>query len=271
MRPTGPQRIVCLTEETTEFLYRLGEAERIIGISAYTVRPPQARAEKEVVSAFVGGSVPRIVALEPDLVIGFSDVQGDFARDLIRAGLDVLITNQRSLAEIKATMRLVASLVGKVAQADRLIGAWDRQLAAVAAAGRDVGSLRVFFQEWDIPVISGILWVSELVSICGAVDVCACKASGKSAQERTWQPAEIAGLGPDVILGSWCGKPMDFGWVKATWADTPAVRSGCVYELDASVILQPGPALFLDGIHRLREVLAQAALRLGLPFSARES
>lgn len=252
----GPRRIVCLTEETTELLYLLGEEERIVGISAYTVRPPQART-KPVVSAFIQGSVPKIAAQKPDLVIGFSDIQADLARDLVAAGLNVLITNQRSLEEILETMLLIGGLVGKSKETERLVESWRSQMEEMRRATERLPGQRVFFQEWDEPLISGIRWVSELIEIVGGTDVFAENRDARMAKDRIWSCDEVARRKPDVLVASWCGKPVDFDWVynRPEWKDLPFIRQRRVHEIDSSIILQPGPALFLEGMEALRRAV----------------
>ncbi len=251
-----PKRIICLTEEPTEWLYLLGEERRIVGVSAYTVRPPQAR-QKPKVSAFITGNIKKIKSLKPDLIIGFSDIQADLAAKLIQEGLNVLVTNQRSLSEIIAILRLIARLVGQEKQAEKLLRGWQRKLQAIKSTRIRKKKPRVFFQEWDEPIISGITWVSELIAICGGVDVFATKAK-PMAKDRIVSIEDILAAKPEVIIGSWCGKPMDRAWVAQHLAATPAVQNGRVYEMDSAVILQPGPALFLEGIDSLLNILHEA-------------
>lgn len=254
----SPERIICLTEETCEWLYLLGEERRIIGISAYTVRPERAPREKPKVSAFISGNVAKIQKLKPDLVVGFSDIQADLAQKLIKAGLNVLITNQRSLAEIFDTLLLIAAIVGQRKRGEKLIAGWKKKLAAIRQKTAGRKKPRVFFQEWDEPVITAIGWVSELIAICGGNNVFRGK-SGPMAADRIVDLKTVARAKPDIILGSWCGKPMDFDWVKTRpeLQLTPAVKNQRLYEIDSAEILQPGPALFLDGVDRIYEALWQ--------------
>jgi iron complex transport system substrate-binding protein len=254
----GPQRIVCLTEETTEWLYLLGEERRIVGISGYTVRPRRARDEKPRVSAFLDGKIDRIVALEPELVIGFSDMQAALADKLIRAGLNVLVTNQRSLAEILATMRLVAGMVHAGSRAEDWIGkclARHREIAAAAA--RWPRRPRVYFEEWDDPMISGIRWVSELVALAGGVDVFEELGREPAGKDRViadlQEPVRRA---PDIVVGSWCGKKFRPEKVAARpgWDAIPAVAGGHLVEIKSCDILQPGPAALTDGLEQLHEI-----------------
>jgi len=256
----GPQRIVCLTEETTEWLYLLGEEARIVGISGYTVRPRRAREEKPRVSAFLSGKIDRIVALEPDLVIGFSDMQAELADKLIRAGLAVLITNQRSVAEILATLRWVAALVGAQERAESWIAQCQARHALMAeAAARWPRRPRVYFEEWDAPMISAIRWVSELLHVAGGDDVFPELASEPLGRNRVVADAqEPARRRPDLIVGSWCGKKFRPERVsaRAGWQDVPAVRSGRLHEIKSCDILQPGPAALTDGVQQLHALCA---------------
>lgn len=259
----GPQRIVALTEETTEWLYLLGQEQRIVGISGYTVRPRRARQEKPRVSAFLDGKIDRIVALEPDLVIGFSDMQAALADKLIRAGLNVLVTNQRSLAEIFATLRLVAGLIGAHERAEAWIAACQARHAAVAAAARVWPRRpRVYFEEWDEPMISAIAWVSELIGIAGGDDVFPELATQRMGRGRVIADAlEPARRVPDLIVGSWCGKKFRPDRVAARpgWQDVPAVRDGRLHEIKSCDILQPGPAALSDGLEQLHALFARWA------------
>jgi iron complex transport system substrate-binding protein len=260
---TGPQRIVCLTEETTEWLYLLGEERRIVGISGYTVRPPRARQEKPRVSAFLSGKIDKIVALQPDLVIGFSDMQAALADQLIRAGLTVFITNQRSVAEIFATLRLVAGLVGAHERAEAWISACQHRHAAIAAAAAGWPRRpRVYFEEWDEPMISAIRWVSELLVLAGGDDVFAELALQSLGKNRVITDSlEPARRAPDIIIGSWCGKKFRAERVASRpgWAEVPAVRSGRLHEIKSADILQPGPAALTDGLEQLHRLCASWA------------
>jgi iron complex transport system substrate-binding protein len=261
----GPQRIVCLTEETTEWLYLLGEEARIVGISGYTVRPRRARQEKPRVSAFLDGRIDRIVALQPDLVIGFSDMQAALAEKLIRAGLGVFITNQRSVAEILATLRLVAALVGAQERAEAWIAACLARHAEIAAtAAAWPRRPRVYFEEWDQPQISAIRWVSELIGIAGGDDVFPELAVQSLGRNRIVGDAlEVPRRAPDIIMGSWCGKKFNARSVAARpgWQELPAVRDGELHEVKSSIILQPGPAALTYGVRELHRVIARWARR----------
>jgi iron complex transport system substrate-binding protein len=256
----GPRRIVCLTEEPTEWLYLLGEESRIVGISGYTVRPRRARDEKPRVSAFLDGKIDKIVALEPELVIGFSDMQAALADKLIRAGLNVWITNQRSVEEIFGTLRMMASLVGANDKAEAWIAACRERHAQVAvAASTWKRRPRVYFEEWDSPMISAIQWVSELIGIAGGDDVFPELAVQRMGRDRVIQDAlEPARRAPDVIVGSWCGKKFRPEHVRARegWQDVPAVRDGRLHEIKSCDILQPGPAALTDGLEQLHRLFA---------------
>ena len=260
MNSRGPQRIVCLTEETTEWLYLLGEEARIVGISGYTVRPRRARQEKPRVSAFLDGKIDQIVALQPDLVIGFSDMQAALADKLIRAGLDVFITNQRSVAQIFATMRLVAGLVDAQDRAEAWISQCQAEHARIAsvAAGWQRRP-RVYFEEWDEPMISAIQWVAELIRIAGGDDIFPERAACSLARDRILPDGrEVIERAPELILGSWCGKKFRPEKVCARpgWENIPAVRNGALAEIKSAIILQPGPAAILDGLPILQRIIS---------------
>jgi len=258
-----PERIVCLTEEPTEILYALGEQDRIVGISAYTVRPPEAK-DKPVVSAFIGGSVDKIRALEPDLVIGFSDIQGKLARELIEAGLQVLVFNQRSLTEICEVVLQLGRLVDAGDRAQDLVDGYVRGLEEAAArAARRSTRPRVYFEEWDEPQICGIRWVSELISVVGGDDVFADRARSPMAAERTVRPEDLVVAAPDVVAASWCGKPFDREAFESRpgYADLPAVRAGRVHEIDSAIILQPGPACLTAGLAALESIVSAPEVR----------
>jgi iron complex transport system substrate-binding protein len=259
----GPQRIVCLTEETTEWLYLLGEQDRIVGISGYTVRPPQARRDKPRVSAFLDGRVDRILALEPELVIGFSDMQAALAEKLVRAGLDVLVTNQRSVAQILATLRLVARIVDASERAEQWIACCLRRHREMADAVRGWSRRpRVYFEEWDQPMISAIRWVSELLSLAGGDDVFPELALAGLGRDRVVVDAlEPVRRAPDLVIGSWCGKKFRPERVASRpgWSAMPAVQSGSLFEIKSCDILQPGPAALTDGLEQLHRCISRVA------------
>jgi iron complex transport system substrate-binding protein len=258
----GPRRIVCLTEEPTEILYALGEQDRIVGISAYTVRPPQARRDKPVVSAFIGGSVKKIVALAPDLVIGFSDIQAELAKKLIGANLPVLIYNQRSIQEILDVIVDLGRLVDKKPDAEALVASYIARLERQAGqAARQPTRPRVYFEEWDEPMISAIEWVSELIEIAGGQNVFADRAPSKLARGRFVSAEEVIGRDPEVVFASWCGKAFDRAAFEARpgFSALAAVRGGRVFEVPSSIILQPGPACLTDGLDFLAALLSPRA------------
>jgi len=254
----GPKRIVCLTEEPTELLYLLGEESRIVGISAYTVRPPDAKKNIPKVSSFISGNLNKIVGLKPDLVIGFSDIQGQLAKDLIERGLNVLIFNQRSIDEIFESMSVLGGIVGKLDETSKLIGNWKTTLEKMDSENQTRQHFpKIFFQEWDEPIITGIKWVSEAIVFAGGSDAFAKLQDHKLAKDRIVSAEEVAQMDPEAIIGCWCGKPMDWDWVKRKpeWQNTKAIRQNQVFEMDPSIILQPGPALFLEGILELQRII----------------
>jgi iron complex transport system substrate-binding protein len=252
MPASFPTRIVCLTEETTETLYLLGEEERIVGISGFTVRPPRARREKPRVSAFTSAKIDNIVGLRPDLVLGFSDLQADIAAELIRAGIEVHVFNHRSVPEILRMIATLGAMVGSAAKAGALVDKLEGGIEAVrASAARFARRPRVYFEEWDEPQISGIRWVSELVGIAGGDDCFPLLARESLGRNRIIaDPLEVPRRAPDVIFGSWCGKKFRPETVaaRAGWGEVPAVRDGHLYEIKSSIILQPGPAALTDGL-----------------------
>ena len=256
----GPHRIVCLTEEPTEVLYALGEQDRIVGISGFTVRPPRARREKPKVSAFTRANIDAILALRPDFVVGFSDIQADIARELVKAGVEVWISNHRSVAGILDYIRRLGALVGAHDAAEAYARRAEEHLADVAqAAARLPRRPRVYFEEWDEPPISGIRWVAELVRIAGGDDIFPERAAMPLARDRILaDPGEVVRRAPDIILGSWCGKKFRPERVAARpgWDAIPAVRDGELHEIKSPIILQPGPAAVSDGVDALHRVIA---------------
>ncbi|MGH8184301.1 MAG: cobalamin-binding protein [Rhodanobacteraceae bacterium] len=259
----GPRRIVCLTEEPTEVLYALGEQDRIVGISGFTVRPPRARREKPKVSAFTSAKIERILALEPDMAIGFSDIQADIARDLIKAGVEVWISNHRSVDGILAYVRRLGALVGVPDKAEAYARGLEVHLDDVRAKGAALPRHpRVYFEEWDEPLITGLRWVAELIRIAGGEDVFPERAEQSLAKHRILaDPAEVIPRQPDLILASWCGKKFQPERVAARpgWDAIPAVRDGELHEIKSPIILQPGPAALTDGLDALHEVIARWA------------
>jgi len=260
-----PERIVCLTEETTETLYLLGEERRIVGISGYTVRPARARQEKPRVSAFVSAKIEKIVELKPDLVLGFSDLQADIARDLAKAGLNILLFNQRSVDEILSMILTLASMVGAAERGKQLVSSLENNLDEIReAASRLPRRPRVYFEEWDEPMISAIRWVSELVEIAGGEDIFAELSMSQSASGRIINHhQEVISRKPEIMLASWCGKKFRPERVRARpgWQEIPAVRDGELFEVKSAEILQPGPAALTDGVRRIYDILRQFSAR----------
>jgi iron complex transport system substrate-binding protein len=265
MAVTGPRRIVCLTEEPTEVLYALGEQDRIVGISGFTVRPAIARREKPKISAFTSAKIDAILALRPDFVIGFSDIQADIAATLIRHGVEVWISNHRSVAGILDYIRRLGALVGAAARAHAYADTLQRGLDAIA---RQAATLprrpKVYFEEWDAPPITGIQWVAELIRIAGGEDIFPERAAEPLAKARILEDAdEVVRRAPDIILGSWCGKRFRPEAVAARpgWADIPAVRNGQLFEIKSPRILQPGPAALTDGVADIARIVRDWARR----------
>ena len=265
--PQGPRRIVCLTEETTEWLYLLGEESRIVGISGYTVRPRRAREEKPKVSAFLSAKIDKILALEPDCVFGFSDLQADIAAALIRHGVQVTVFNQRSVAQIFEMLYQVAAMVGQAEQGLAWIARTRARLDAIATAALALPRRpRVYFEEWDEPHISGIRWVSELVGIAGGDDCFPELAAQPLGKDRIIADGgEIVRRAPDIVVGSWCGKKFRPEKVaaRAGWQDVPAVRDGQLFEIKSADILQPGPAALTDGVEQLHRLVMDWSVRRG--------
>jgi len=245
-----PSRIICLTEETIETLYLLGEQNRIVGVSGYAVRPPQVRREKPRVSAFTSADIPKILALDPDLVFTFSDLQAEIAAELIRAGVAVHAFNQRDIAGILAMVRTVGALAAAADKAEALAQGYEARLNEVAASARGRPRPRVYFEEWDDPLISGIGWVSELIEIAGGLDVFSSLRSRKAAKDRIVTSDAVIAAAPDLILASWCGKKVvpDKIRQRPGWEAIPAVRDGRIVEIKSPLILQPGPAALTDGL-----------------------
>lgn len=258
--PHGARRIVCLTEEPTEILYALGQQDRIVGISAYTVRPPEVVGSKPVVSAFIGGSVDKICALKPDLILGFSDIQAKLASELISANQQVLIFNQRSIQEILDVIVQIGLLVDCGDAARNLVASYVTHLetAQDRASKRGAGP-RVYFEEWDDPMISGIQWVSELIEVVGGQDVFAEKSRGKLAKERFVSVEEVVQADPEVMLACWCGKGFELAPTQQRLQGVSALTTGRVYEIPPEQILQPGPACLTDGLAALETAIWEAS------------
>ena len=257
-----PERIVCLTEETVETLYLLGEDRRIVGVSGYAVRPPQVRKEKPRVSAFISADVPKILALKPDLVLTFSDLQADIVAELIRNNVAVHAFNQRDVAGILDMVRTLGALVGAQEKSETLATSLAAHVNSVhERALRLPRRPRVYFEEWDEPMISGIAWVSELIEAAGGTEVFPQLAARKNAKDRIVLPDDVIAARPDIIVGSWCGKKFVPARVAARpgFAEVPAVANGWLREIKSTVILQPGPAALTDGLDQLAGIVAEWA------------
>lgn len=255
-----PRRIICLTEETTETLYLLGEQDRIVGVSGYTVRPPEAR-QKPRVSAFINAKFDKILALKPDLVFAFSDLQADIAAELIRRGVTVFTFNQRSIAEIMEMILTVGRIVGSAEKAERLITTLQEEIDAIAAsASRFPFRPRVLFEEWYDPLISGIRWVDELIEVAGGDSVFPELREQQSAKDRIVNPTDVIAKDPQVIIGSWCGRQVKKNLIRARegWHNISAVRDEQIYEIKSTYILQPGPAALTEGLRQLHAILTHA-------------
>jgi iron complex transport system substrate-binding protein len=260
-----PKRIVCLTEEPTETLYLLGEGERVVGITQYTVRPPEAKKEKPIVSAFVNAGIDEIVKLQPDLVIGFSDIQANIAKELISKGLPVWITNHRSVQGIFEFVIQLGSLVGKGKEAEQFV---QERIARMEEINREVGTWerrpKVYFEEWNKPMISGIQWVSELVEMAGGIESFPENAKEPLAKNRIIENADdVVDRNPDIILASWCGKPFKKERMlsRENWDEIEAIKLDNIHEIDSAIILQPGPAAITDGLEELHRLFREWANR----------
>lgn len=259
MRRYPARRLICLTEETVETLYLLGEQDRIVGVSGYAVRPPQVRREKPRISSFLSADIDRIAALEPDLILAFSDIQAQVVSDLARRGLPVYLFNQRNLAGIFAMIRTLGALIGCPDKAETLANSLEGRVRDVASAAQGRAHRpRVYFEEWDSPMISGIGWVSELIEIAGGTDIFADLSTQAAAKDRIVTSEQVIAGRPDVLLASWCGKKVRVDSFKARegWDAVPAVASGRIVEIKSPLILQPGPAALTDGLDAICAALA---------------
>ena len=260
MRRFPPNRIVCLTEETVETLYLLGAEDRIVGVSGYAVRPARVRKEKPRVAAFTSADIPRILALEPDLVLTFSDLQAEIAAELLKAGVTVMGYNQRDIAGILAMIRHLGATVGREKDAERLADQYEARLATIAARAAGKPRPVVYFEEWDDPMISGIKWVSELIGIAGGQEAFPALADEPAARDRIVTSDQVIAAAPDVILASWCGKKVRSEKIAARpgWDAIPAVREGRIVEIKSPLILQPGPAALTDGLDAILAAIQDA-------------
>lgn len=254
-----PERIICLTEETTEALYLMGEQHRIVGISAYTVRPERAKREKPKVSAFVSARIDKIMSLEPDLVLAFSDLQADIVRDLIKQGVNVHCFNHRSIQEVLQMIRTLSALIGEPQKGEKLVNQLVDNLNTIkASAAQLTVKPKVYFEEWFDPLITGITWVSELVEIAGGIDCYKEFASESLAKNRIIKdPCDVIEKAPDIIFAAWCGRPFvpEKMLSRDGWQTIPALINKHVYEINSSDILQPGPAALTDGINQIHRII----------------
>ncbi|RKG89736.1 cobalamin-binding protein [Corallococcus sp. CA049B] len=267
--PRHPRRVVCLTEETTEVLYRIGAGDLVVGVSGFTVRPPEAR-KKPRVSSFLDANFERILELKPDLVLGFSDLQADIGRELCKRGVPVYLFNQRSLAEILQAVRLTGALVGRAEGAEALAAELEKNLERHSDAAQSLPKRpRIFFEEWHEPLISGIRWCSELVEVVGGVDVCQESRASQGAKGRIFDPEEVARRDPEGVIASWCGRKAKREKIASRpgWAGVRAVVDDQLYEVRSSYILQPGPAALSDGVEQLARIVAAIAKGEKLPMA----
>ncbi|RKH09378.1 cobalamin-binding protein [Corallococcus sp. CA053C] len=267
--PRYPRRVVCMTEETTEVLYRIGAGELVVGVSGFTVRPPEAR-KKPRVSSFLDANFERILELKPDLVLGFSDLQADIGRELCKRGVPVYLFNQRSLAEILQTVRLTGALVGRAEASEALAAELEKNLERHSDAAQSLPRRpRIFFEEWHEPLISGIRWCSELVEVVGGEDVCQESRASQGAKGRIFEPAEVARRDPEGVIASWCGRKAKREKIASRpgWERVRAVVDDQLYEVRSSYILQPGPAALTDGVDQLARIVAAIARGEKLPMA----
>ncbi|RKG69488.1 cobalamin-binding protein [Corallococcus sp. CA054B] len=267
--PRHPRRVVCLTEETTEVLYRIGAGDLVVGVSGFTVRPPEAR-KKPRVSSFLDANFERILELKPDLVLGFSDLQADIGRELCKRGVPVYLFNQRSLAEILQAVRLTGALVGRAEGAEALAVELEKNLERHSDAAQSLPKRpRIFFEEWHEPLISGIRWCSELVEVVGGVDVCQESRASQGAKGRIFEPEEVAKRDPEGVIASWCGRKAKREKIASRpgWSGVRAVVDDQLYEVRSSYILQPGPAALSDGVDQLARIVAAIAKGEKLPMA----
>jgi iron complex transport system substrate-binding protein len=263
-KDTHPSRIVCLTEETTETLYLLGEGDRVVGISGYTVRPPEAR-QKPKVSSFLHARYEKIEALKPDLILAFSDLQADITNDLVKRGYPVFTFNQRSVSEILQMIRVLAGIVGVPEKGEALATQFERGLDRIRASAATLPRRpKVFFEEWYDPLISGIRWTEELVAIAGGDPIFPELAGAGLAKDRIVSSEQVIERAPDLIIGSWCGKPVRTERIASRpgWQEVPAVRNGHIYEVKSTYILQPGPAALTEGVSQLHDIISRATVTM---------
>ena len=258
VRHFPPERIICLTEETVETLYLLGQQDRIVGVTGYAVRPPIVRKEKERVAAFTSAKIDKILSLKPDLVLAFSDLQAEIAAKLIKNGIAVMTYNQRDIGGILAMIRHLGATVGVAKTAEELASSYERRLLNLRNKKKAAARPLVYFEEWDSPMITGIKWVSELIEIAGGVDVFSELSSNEAATDRIVTSQQVIKAAPDIIVASWCGKKVRPGVFKDRdgWSVMPAVINNCIYEIKSPLILQPGPAALTEGLDKLVKILS---------------
>ncbi len=257
--PQYPKRIICLTEEFTETLYLLGREELIVGISGFTVRPPEARKTKPKVCTFIDANYGKIYSLKPDLIFAFSDLQADIVKELIKNGINVFCFNQRSIVDILSMMRTIGAIIGENKKADKLVSSIEKNLNKICSASQKVKvKPKIYFEEWDEPMISGIQWVEELVEICGGETIFPELRNCSLAKDRFVKSEDVIEKNPDIILASWCGKGVKINKIKsrAGWENINAVKNNKIYEIKSSIILQPGPASLTDGVTKISEIIS---------------
>ena len=257
MKKRGPQRIICMTEESVETLYLLGREDLIVGVSSFVKRPPESR-EKKKISGFTHANIKKIVELKPDLILGFSDIQKDIAKELIGLGFNVFIANHRSLTETLDYIVNLGSFIGERDKALELVHSYELSIETIKENSKNLSvNPKVYIEEWDDPMISGIQWVSEIVEICGGKDICSSKSHGVLAKDRFISKEFVRTKNPDIILASWCGKKVDLASFEKRlgWSDINAIKTGHVYELEPEIFLQPGPALFESGLNLLSGII----------------
>ena len=258
MRNFPPERIICLSEETVETLYLLGQQDRIVGVTGYAVRPPVVREEKERVAAFTSAKISRILSLQPDLVLAFSDLQADIAAELVKSGVAVMAYNQRDIAGILAMIRHLGATVGVGEKAEELALSYEKRLNDIRIKKKYVDRPRVYFEEWNSPMIAGIKWVSELIEIAGGQDVFFELSGNEAATDRIVTSQQVINASPDIIVASWCGKKVRTQTFheREGWSVVPAVERSCIYEIKSPLILQPGPASLTDGLDQLVRIFS---------------
>jgi iron complex transport system substrate-binding protein len=258
MRTKYPERIVCLTEETTEVMYLLGAGEKVVGISGFTMRPPQARKEKPKISTYIDANYEAIKELKPDYIFAFSDIQAEIAKELAKQGCQVVVFNQRSVSQILQNILIIGSIIGKKKESEKLVSFYERRIERINAASTKLKyHPKIYFEEWYEPLISAICWVSELIEIAGGKDIFSEFRTKHSAKERIVKPEEVVNRNPDIIVGSWCGKKFKKNKVRERkgWEEVNAIQNNNLFEINSTIILQPGPASLTDGLEELVKII----------------